>query len=73
MATRVRVIPNRHGSAQAACDKWLAGSLRGMALSFGRGNIHVYGTWRKRQPVQVQFTDDKIVVMRGRIVVRPKQ
>ena len=62
--TRVRVIHNRHCSAVAAVRAWLDGSLWGDPITVSNGNIHVYGLWRKRRRVNVQFTAEKIVVVR---------
>lgn len=63
--SRVRIVRNRHGSALAACEAWLAGTLWGRKIVLSADNIHVYGCWsRKWKPVNVQFLRDKIVVVR---------
>lgn len=62
---RIRTVPNRHGSADAACERWLAGSLWGNPIHLGADNIHVYGLWRRTwRPVWVQFMPGRIVVVR---------
>lgn len=38
--TDIRIVPNRHGSADAACKAWLAGSLWGEPIMLSPGNIH---------------------------------
>jgi hypothetical protein len=62
---QVKTIPNRHGTAETACKRWLAGSLWGNPISLGPGSIHVYGAWRRTwRPVWVQFLNDRIIVVR---------
>ena len=65
---RVRVLRNRHGSAQAAVTLWLAGSLWGNPLQLGPDKFHVYGAHRRGRwmPVDVEFEAQRIVVHRPR-------
>jgi len=61
----MRVVRNLHGSAEAACDAWLAGSLWGHPIALSIGNIHVYGWHRKSNTtVNVQFERNRITVVR---------
>ncbi len=64
---KIRVYKNRHGTAGAAMDKWMDGSLWGCPIFMGGSkdsSIHVYGahksTWT---PVHVEFQRNKIVVI----------
>ena len=63
----VRVIRNRYGSATAALEAWLEGSLWGNPIGLGHEHWHVYGankrTWQR---VCVDFLPDKILVMKYR-------
>ena len=61
---RTRVIRNKHGSARAALDKWLAGSLWGNPIQMGPDRFHVYGAWRRRWKIaNVEFATDRIVIV----------
>ena len=61
----VRVIRNRYGSATAALEAWLEGSLWGNPIGLGHEHWHVYGankrTWSR---VNVDFLPDKIVIVK---------
>jgi hypothetical protein len=61
---KVRIIKNRHGSAKAALDRFLAGPLWGNPIQMGPDKFHVYGAWRGVwRRVDVEFTTNRIVVM----------
>lgn len=61
-----RTVPNVHGSARAACEAWLAGSLWGNPIRVGPDRFHVYGChlpdWSR---VNVEFGPDHILVARS--------
>ena len=61
----IRRVKNRHGSALAACNKWLAGSLWGIPIQLGPNKYHVYGCWRYRRLVSVEFKADCIWIVNG--------
>jgi hypothetical protein len=61
----IRRVKNRHGSALAACDKWLAGSLSGTAIRLGPDKFHVYGCWKYKRLVDVEFQADCIWIVNG--------
>jgi len=60
-----RVFRNRHASAKAALDHWMAHGLWGNPIQLGPDKFHVYGasvrTWHL---INVEFLPDRIVVMR---------
>lgn len=62
---RIRVLKNRHGSAEQALKKWLEGTLWGNPIRLGKDKFHVYGAWRRKWTIVfVEFLKDKIVVVR---------
>jgi len=62
---RIRVIRNIRKSAKAAFGDWWI--LDSFAFSYQHemfdGRIHMYGMWRNRKPVRIEFSDDAIVVV----------
>ena len=63
--SRVRIVRNRHGSARAACEKWLAGSLCGKPIQLGPDSFHVYGVWTRRwRTVDIEFQSNLIIILR---------
>ena len=59
------VAMNRHGSARAAANAWLAGSLWGNPIELSPNCIHVYGVWRRDWSlVDVCFSTRQIWVIK---------
>ena len=69
---RARIIPNKHGSAEAACNVWLSGSLFGQPIRLSDQKIDVDGYYRRNHmPILVQFRERHITVMRS-LFSRPR-
>lgn len=66
-----RGFRNPHGSAKKAADLWLAGQLWGNPIVFSEHKIHVYGLYlRNWSQVYIEFTDERIVIVRPKTQVR---
>ena len=64
---KIRVIKNKHGSAEAALRAWRKGGtgLWGHPIQLGSEKFHVYGlNLRSRNCLDVEFTRNHIVIVK---------
>lgn len=58
---RIGIVPNKMHSAHGALARWQRRGLWGPPIWLGPTKCHVYGVWRKRVRMDVEFTDKSIV------------
>ena len=57
---RISVVPNTLGGCMEALRDWQRRGLWGHPIWLGPTKCHVYGLWRKRVRLDVEFTEKQI-------------
>ena len=68
--TRTSVVPNTLGGCMAALRDWQRRGLWGHPIWLGPAKCHVYGVWRKRVRMSIEFTEKQITFV---VHLNPKE